>query len=109
MSGMTTIGSAGLSDYQSRPVTIGVTGMRQQSVLKTSDYQVRVPYSQMSQTLQSISRQGGKVAFVHLMGNPPVTSSSADANADAQAETSAPASAPAIAGHEDASTQRKRR
>ncbi len=51
MSGMTTLGSAGLSDYQSRPVTIGVTGMRQQSVLKTSDYQVRVPYSQMSQII----------------------------------------------------------
>lgn len=48
---MTTLGSAGLSDYQSRPVTIGVTGMRQQSVLKTSDYQVRVPYSQMSQII----------------------------------------------------------
>ena len=87
MSGMTTLGSTGLSDYQNRPVTIGVTGMRQQSVLKTSDYQVRVPYSQMSQTLQSINRQGGKVAFVQLMGNPPVASS----NADAQAETAAPA------------------
>ncbi len=107
MSGMTTIGSAGISDYQNRPVTIGVTGMRQQSVLKTSDYQVRVPYSQMSQTLQSINRQGGKVAFVQLMGNPPATSSNPDANA--QVEAPAPESEADEAANKDISSQRKRR
>ena len=107
MSGMTTLGSAGISDYQNRPVTIGVTGMRQQSVLKTSDYQVRVPYSQMSQTLQSINRQGGKVAFVQLMGNPPATSGNADANA--QAEAPAPESAANEEGNENTSSRRKRR
>lgn len=108
MPGMKTTSSAGVSDYQNRTVTIGVTGMRQQSILKTSDYQVRVAYSQMSQTLQSINRQGGKVAFVQLMDNPPATSSSADADApDAQAKMSAPAAEEEA--DEAASAQRKRR
>ena len=70
---MNTLGSAGISDYQSRTVTIEVTGVRQQSVLKTGSYQVRVPYSQMSETMQSINRRGGTVASVQLMGEPPVT------------------------------------
>ena len=105
MPGMKTTSSAGVSDYQNRTVTIGVTGMRQQSLLKTSDYQVRVAYSQMSQALQSINRRGGKVAFVQLMDNPPATGSSGDA--DDQAETSAPAAE--AEANKDTSTQRKGR
>jgi hypothetical protein len=77
---MKTITSAGVSDYQNRTVTIGVTGVAQQSVLKTGTYQVRVPYSQMSQALQSIHRQGGKVASVQLMGNPPATATAPENN-----------------------------
>jgi hypothetical protein len=71
MTGMNALGSAAISDYESRTVTIEVTGICQQAVMKTSNYQVRVPYSQMSQALQTINRQGGKVASVQLMGNPP--------------------------------------
>lgn len=72
MSGMKTPISAGVSDYNSRLVTIQVTGVCRQSVLKTSNYQVRVPYSQMAQALRNINNQGGKVASVQLMGNEPV-------------------------------------
>lgn len=75
MTRMNTLGSTGLSDYQSRTVTIDVTGVRQQSVLKTGNYQIRVPYSQMSQTMQRINRQGGKVASIQLMGNAPAVAS----------------------------------
>ena len=84
MSGMNVLGSTGVSDYQNRTVTIEVTGVAQQAVMKTSNYTVRVPYSQMSQTMQSINRQGGKVASIQLMGNEPVVAgSSSDAPADA--------------------------
>ncbi|MEL6939703.1 MAG: phycobilisome linker polypeptide [Cyanobacteria bacterium J06598_1] len=72
---MNTLGSTGISDYQSRTVTIEVAGVCQQSVLKTGSYTVRVPFSQMSQAMQTISRQGGKVASVQLMGNAPVVAS----------------------------------
>ncbi len=86
MAGMNTLGSAGISDYQTRTVTIEVAGVRQQSVLKTSSYTVRVPYSQMSQAMQTINRQGGKVASIQLMGNPPVLADEAsDEDADAEA------------------------
>ncbi len=70
---MNVLSSPGISDYQSRTVTIEVTGVRQQSVLKTGSYQVRVPYSQMSQMMQSIHRRGGTVKSVQLMGEAPVT------------------------------------
>ncbi len=96
---MNTLGSAGISDYQNRTVTIEVTGVRQQSVLKTGSYQVRVPFSQMSQTMQSINRRGGTVASVQLMGETPVmaqgssvapeASESSDSEADAPAEKKA--------------------
>ena len=56
MAGMNTLGSAGISDYQSRTVTIEVAGVCQQSVLKTGSYTVRVPFSQMSQAMQTINR-----------------------------------------------------
>lgn len=70
---MNVLSSPGISDYQSRMVTIKVTGVQQQSVLKTGSYQVRVPYSQMSQTMQSIHRRGGTVTSVQLMGEAPAT------------------------------------
>ena len=102
MSGMNTLGSTGISDHQSRTVTIEVAGVCQQSVLKTSNYQVRVPYSQMSQAMQSINRQGGKVASVQLMGNPPVTAGSADEAPEVDDSA-------ANEGKEKKSSRRKRR
>ena len=86
MSGMNILGSTGVSDYQNRTVTIEVTGVAQQSVMKTSNYTVRVPYAQMSQTMQSINRQGGKVASVQLMGNDPVVANNASVESISDAE-----------------------
>lgn len=87
MTHMNTLGSATLSDYQGRTVTIQVTGVRQQSVLKSASYEVRVPYSQMSQVLQTINRQGGQVVSVQLMNNAPTAGAEAEA-ATATADTS---------------------
>ncbi|MEO0800706.1 MAG: phycobilisome linker polypeptide [Cyanobacteria bacterium J06642_2] len=61
---MTTIGTLGTSSYGTRTVEIEVTGVCQQDVAKTSTYTVKVPYSRMSQAMQSINRMGGKVAGV---------------------------------------------
>lgn len=86
MTNMNTLGSTGISDYQSRTVTISVTGVCQQSVLKTGNYQVRVPFSQMSQAMKTINHQGGKVTSVQVMGNPPVVADAVD-NAERDTET----------------------
>lgn len=67
MSGMATTGSIGVSDYASRTVVIEVTGVCCQDISRTSNYSVKVPYSQMSRTIQSVSRMGGKVANVTLV------------------------------------------
>lgn len=103
MTGMNTLGSAEISDYQGRTVTIGVAGVCQQSVLKTGSYQVRVPFSQMSQAMKTINRQGGKVSSVQIMGNPPVT---AGAQPDAQPQAEA---AGKDAPKKKKSSKRKRR
>lgn len=66
MSGMTTTGSTCISDYNSRNVVIEVSGLCRQDVMKTSNYKIQVPFSRMSQTMQSISRMGGKVSNVTL-------------------------------------------
>ncbi len=67
MSGMTTTGTIGVTNYGSRTVVIEVTGVCRQDVMKTSNYTVKVPYSRMAQTIQGIARMGGKVANVSLL------------------------------------------
>lgn len=71
MSGMITTGDTNISGYGSRTISIEVTGVRRQDVMRTSNYTVKVPYSRMSQTIQNISRMGGKVASVSLGGTAP--------------------------------------
>ena len=67
MSGMTTTGVAGISGDSDRSVIIEVTGLCRQDTMKTSNYRVKVPFSGMSQTMQGISRLGGKVASVTVV------------------------------------------
>ena len=68
MAGMTTTGCAGVSDYSSRSVTIEVGSVARQDVAKFSNYQVKVPFSQMSQTMRNIAELGGKVVGVSVAG-----------------------------------------
>lgn len=63
---MITTADSNVSSYGSRTVSIEVTGVRRQDVMRTSNYTVKVPYSRMSQTIANISRMGGKVAGVSL-------------------------------------------
>ncbi|MEM9155948.1 MAG: phycobilisome linker polypeptide [Cyanobacteria bacterium P01_F01_bin.33] len=63
---MTTTGTVGTSSYDTRTVAIEVTGVCQQDVAKTSTFTVKVPYSRIRQTMQSINRMGGKVAGVSI-------------------------------------------
>jgi phycocyanin-associated, rod len=53
-----------ISEYNRRTITIEVTGMCHQNVSRTSHYTVKVPYSSLARTLQSIQRVGGTVANV---------------------------------------------
>ena len=66
MSGMTTTGTTGVSDYNTRTVEIEVTGLCRQDVMRTSNYTVRVPFSRMSQVMQGITSIGGKVKSVSM-------------------------------------------
>ena len=68
---MITTGDTNISGYGSRTVSIEVTGVRRQDVMRTSNYTVKVPYSRMSETIKNISRMGGKVASVSLEGTAP--------------------------------------
>ncbi|MEM6450579.1 MAG: phycobilisome linker polypeptide [Cyanobacteria bacterium P01_D01_bin.105] len=79
---MNILGTSEISDYQGRTVTVEVTGVCQQAVNKTASYTVHVPYSQLSQTIQRISRQGSKVAAVRLMGKAPELSVHTNASAE---------------------------
>ncbi len=66
MSGMTTTVLPKFSDYSDRNVVIKVTELCRQDVMKTSNYQVKVPFSRMSQTMQTIHRMGGKIASISV-------------------------------------------
>ena len=66
MAGMNVTGTATVNGYCSRPVEIAVTAVCQQDVRKTSNYEIKVPFSQMSQVMQSINRMGGKISGVSV-------------------------------------------
>lgn len=83
MSGMVTTGDTNSSSYNSRTVEFEVTGLCRQAVMRTSNYKVKVPYSRMSQTMQSINRMGGKVAKVTLL---PATAPAPEAAPAAESE-----------------------
>lgn len=68
MAGMTTTGCVGVSGYNSRSVTIEVASVARQDVAKTSNYQLKIPFSQMSQTMRNIAALGGKVVGVSVSG-----------------------------------------
>ena len=78
MAGMTTTGCTGVSGYNSRSVTIDVASVARQDVAKTSNYQVKVPFSQMTQTMQNIAQLGGKVVGVSVSGSAPTGSDGSD-------------------------------
>ena len=69
---MITTGNNSLSTYGSRTVTIEVSGVRRQDVMRTSNYTVKVPYSRMSQAIKNINRLGGKVNNVYVGATAPV-------------------------------------
>ncbi|MGD1875303.1 MAG: phycobilisome linker polypeptide [Mastigocoleus sp.] len=68
MSGMaTTINTSEVCDYSNRTAVIEVTGLCRQNVIKRSNYVMKVPYSQMSETIRRITRTGGKIANVEIV------------------------------------------
>ncbi len=67
MSGMTTTGDVNVSNYGSRTIMIEVTGVCRQDISRRSNYSLKIPYSRMSQTMQSINRMGGKVSKITVL------------------------------------------
>ena len=66
MSGMVTTGSQSVSSVGSQTVCFTVEGVCQQDVAKTSNYVVKVPFSQMNAAYRSIGRSGGKIVAVQV-------------------------------------------
>ncbi|NJL53005.1 MAG: rod-capping linker protein [Hydrococcus sp. SU_1_0] len=89
MSGMITTGDTNVSTYGSRTIAIEVTGVCRQDVMRTSNYTVKVPYSRMSQTIQSINRMGGKVAKISLGNTSDVPAAPSEATTEAQPQAEA--------------------
>ncbi|BAY27530.1 rod linker polypeptide CpcD [Calothrix sp. NIES-2100] len=61
----TIIAASGLSDYSSRRVKLEVTG-GYQGMMRRGRYTITIPYSCLSQTIQSIHRLGGKITKITL-------------------------------------------
>lgn len=62
----TIIDPGDFSDYSSRHVTIEVTGGCHRELMRKAKYTKTIPYSCLSQTIQSINRLGGKITRVTL-------------------------------------------
>ncbi|WP_339385974.1 phycobilisome linker polypeptide [Calothrix rhizosoleniae] len=62
----TTLNSNNVSDYNSRIALIEVAGVFPSNVMRKNPYTIKVPISRLSQTLQRISRAGGKVKSVTI-------------------------------------------
>ncbi|WP_052754455.1 phycobilisome linker polypeptide [Calothrix sp. 336/3] len=62
----TIISPSDLSDYNSRRVRVEVTGGSYQGMMHRGKYTITIPYSCLSQTIQSIHRLGGKITNISL-------------------------------------------
>jgi hypothetical protein len=63
----TPISSCNLSNYGNRTVTLEVTGVCNQQVMRAGTRRMTTPFSRLSQTIQRIQRSGGKVAKVTMV------------------------------------------
>ncbi|MBW4480249.1 MAG: hypothetical protein KME54_26285 [Tolypothrix brevis GSE-NOS-MK-07-07A] len=60
------IATGDFSDYSSRRVTIEVIGGCHSKMMRVAKYTKTIPYSSLSQTIQSIHRLGGKITHITL-------------------------------------------
>jgi len=67
MAGMVTTGTTGTSAYDNRTVSMEVTCLCRQDVMKRSKYTVKVPFNRMSKTMQLTNRLGGKFSYIKLL------------------------------------------
>lgn len=63
---MTEIKAIKMDNYDSRKVAIQVVGLPNQTLKRTSNYTVIVPYYRFSQTIQQICRTGGRIVDITL-------------------------------------------
>lgn len=61
-----TPGTNDVSDYNSRLVTVEVTGGKHREMMRLGTYTLTIPYSCLSQTIQRIHRLGGKINHVTM-------------------------------------------
>jgi hypothetical protein len=61
-----TPGTNDVSDYNSRLVTVEVTGGKHREMMRLGTYTLTIPYSCLSQTIQRIHRFGGKINHVTM-------------------------------------------
>jgi phycocyanin-associated, rod len=59
-----------LSGDAGRKCAIDIAGSPHQSMMRTSAYTVKVPYSSLAQTIHSIGKRGGKVVNVRMLSTP---------------------------------------
>jgi hypothetical protein len=84
----TPISSCNLSNYGNRTVTLEVTGVCNQQVMRAGTCRMTTPFSRLSQTIQRIQRSGGKVAKVTMF--PAVSPAASPAAAPAASPAAAP-------------------
>lgn len=104
MAGMSTINTTSPSSSSSRTVEIKVTGVARQDLMHTSNYTIKVPYRDLSRTIQNISRMGGKVAAVTVAGwaSNGSTIASASTSQPSAKSDSAPVKKPASSSKKEA-------
>lgn len=66
MPGMVTTGSNTVSGVGSSTVVFTVEGVCNQDLARTSNYTVKVPFSQMNEAYKSIGCSGGKITAVQV-------------------------------------------
>lgn len=66
MPGMVTTGSNTVSGVGSSTVVFTVEGVCDQALSRTSNYTVKVPFSQMNEAYKSIGQSGGKITAVQV-------------------------------------------
>jgi CpcD/allophycocyanin linker domain len=100
-----------LSGNTERIFAIDIAGSPHQAMLRSSAYTVKVAYSSLSKTLQSIGKRGGKVVNVRMLSTPMPSIENipvAVAETSVEAPSAAKISTPKVASRRSSSKSKKR-
>jgi hypothetical protein len=84
-------GNRSTSSSGTRQVTVKVTGLAHNDYVRSSDLELQIPFTRLSDTLRRVQRLGGKITDVSVTGGTEVSGSSPAKSSSKTSKKASPA------------------